>query len=102
MSMRSRNPMGPLHVELELAREKAGGLRRVGEKLEALLAELRHLEQSLAGLTGEARAAAMSRHAHLRAEALRQRYHMHVQREAMGLRQHHEVDELYPIPAALH
>jgi hypothetical protein len=98
----SRNPLGPLHIELELAREMAGGLRRVGEKLEALLAELGRLEQQLPGLQGEARTSAVARHAHLRAEALKQRYHLHVQREAMGLRQHGDLDELYPIPAALH
>lgn len=101
MSLRSRNPLGALHVELELDREKAGGLRRVGERLERLISELRALEQSLTGLGGERRATALCRHAQLRAEALRQRHDMHVQREAMGLRQHGDLDALYPIPAAL-
>jgi hypothetical protein len=102
MALRSRNPGSVLHVELELAKEKASGLRRVGEKLEALLAGLRQLEQSLPQLHGEAREAALSRHAQLRAEALQQRYNMRVQREAMGLWHHGDLDELYPIPAALH
>lgn len=102
MALRPRSPGSVLHVELELAKEKAGGLRRVGEKLESLLSELRRLEHELPQLHGAARDAALHRHAKLRTDALQQRYFLHVQREAMGLRQHGDLDELYPIPDARH
>lgn len=96
-----RNPLGPLAVEVELQREKAGSLRRVAHQLEALIAELARLEAGFAALSGPEREARVAEHARVRREAARQRWNLIVQREAMGLTQHADVDRLWPLPGPL-
>ncbi|HZH79252.1 MAG TPA: hypothetical protein VEY88_24740 [Archangium sp.] len=44
----------------------------------------------------------MVRHKELRAEAEKQRWYLVIQREALGLRQHADLEEMYPLPPAVH
>jgi hypothetical protein len=92
------NPEAQLPIEVELQREKASALRRVGHKLEQLIAELAQLEKEIASASGAERAKRLTRHAALLREAEDQRWKMIVQREAMGLSRHEEVDRHYPLP----
>jgi hypothetical protein len=93
------NPMdNALPIEVQLQAEKATALRRVGEKLETLLAELAETGRELLTLTGAARAQRVARHQWLRAEAEHQRWCLIVQREAMGLFNHADVYEQFRIP----
>jgi hypothetical protein len=94
-------PEAPLQIEVELQREKASALRRVGLRLDQLIAELAELEAKIASATGAERAKRVERHAALRREAEDQRWKMIVQREAMGLSRHEEVDRHYPVPPAI-
>lgn len=93
-----------LAVEVELRKEKAISLRRVGEKLEGMLARLSQLDAELSApgpLTGPERDTRVAEYTRLRAEAERERWNMVVQREAMGLSNHDEVDRIYPLPRRL-
>jgi hypothetical protein len=87
-----------LAIEVELRKEKAGALRRVGTLLESLLTELGELQRQLGTVTGDARARVLARHRELRAQAEKQQWYLIVQREAMGLTKHHDVYEQYKIP----
>ncbi len=91
----------PLAIEVALRQEKAGALRRVGEKLEKLLTELKGLESELRKLTGPQREKKLALYQQLRSDAEYQRWCLVVQREAMGLFNHSEVDLMYPVPPAL-
>lgn len=96
------NPMTEaLPIEVQLQAEKATALRRVGQKLDSLLAELSETERELLRVTGAARARLVSRHQGLRAEAEHQRWCLIVQREAMGQLSHTDVYEMYRIPPAV-
>ncbi len=90
-----------LPVEVEFQREKASGLRRTGEKLEKLLAELAQAELEARARTGPARAASFARYRAVRQEAEKQRWNLMVQREACGQRNHKELDIIYPMPPPL-
>jgi len=91
----------PLAIEVEIRKEKASALKRVANKLESLIEELKTLETQAVALAGDARASLLRRHAEVRAEAEKQQWYLIVQREAMGLSQHRDVYELYPIPPKL-
>jgi hypothetical protein len=88
----------PLAIEVQLRQEKASALRRTGEKLEKMNAELTLLGGELGALSGPAREKRVARYQELRAQAEYERWCLIVQREAMGLFDHSEVDLLYPIP----
>ena len=90
-----------LPIELQLQAEKVGALRRVGDTLDKLLAQLATTELELRTLSGPARAKRVALHKALRADAEHQRWCLIVQREAMGLFNHSDVYELYRIPPAL-
>lgn len=90
-----------LPIEFQLQAEKVGALRRVGDDLEKLIAELARTERELLTLSGPARAQRVARHKALRADAEHLRWCLIVQREAMGLYNHSDVYELYRIPPAL-
>lgn len=91
----------PLAVEVAFRQETVGALRRVGEKLETMLAELKGLERELRALTGPLREKRMALYQQIRSDAEYQRWCLVVQREAMGLFDHAEVDLMYPVPPAL-
>ena len=100
--MRGRfNPRAPLPIEVELLREKASALRRLGHKLEQLIGELARLEKELATASGAARARHLAHYAALRTQAESERWKMIVQREAMGLSHHEDVDRSYPLPRVI-
>ncbi len=88
----------PLAIEVQIRQEKASALRRVGDKLEKLIAELTTLERELHTLSGARRAERAARYQQVRAEAEHERWCLVVQREAMGLWNHAEVDLMYRIP----
>lgn len=89
----------PMPIDLEIAREKAASLGRVGERLEASLARLAELAQRFAGATDEGERSLLARcYAEERSRAAKLRYYLVVQREAIGLRRHAEVDRVYPLP----
>ncbi len=91
----------PLAVEVAIRQEKAGALRRTGDKLESLLAELKQLESELRTLSGPRHVKGLAAYQQLRQDAEYQRWCLVVQREAMGLFDHAEVDLMYPVPALL-
>ena len=90
-----------LPIEVQLQAEKATALRRVGQRLDELLSELKETDRQLLWLSGAARARLVARHKTLRAEAEHQRWCLIVQREAMGQFSHSDVYELYRIPPAV-
>lgn len=98
MSGRRFNPEALLPIEVELQREKASALRRVGQRLEQLIAELSRLRAELSSARPGDRARPLARYGELRREAEAQRWKMIVQREALGLTRHDDVDRYYPIP----
>ncbi len=86
-------------IDLEIAREKAASLGRVGERLEASLARLAELARQFAAAADERERAHLARrYAEERSRAVQLRYYLVVQREAIGLRRHAEVDRVYPLP----
>jgi hypothetical protein len=91
---------GALAIEVEMRREKVSALRRVGGKLESLLADLRALEADPPRTDGD-RARFVERHKQLRAEAEKYRWYLIIQREAVGLSNHDDVFTQFPIPAAI-
>jgi hypothetical protein len=88
----------PLAIEVQLRQEKASALRRVGDKLEKLIAELTRLERELTAASGPGRAKKVAEYQQMRADAEHQRWCLVVQREALGLWNHQEVDLMYRIP----
>jgi hypothetical protein len=90
-----------LPVEVDFQREKASGLRRTGETLEKLLAELAEAEREVRARTGAERTAYFARYREVRQEAEKQRWYLMVQREACGQRNHRELDIVYPMPPLL-
>jgi uncharacterized protein YicC (UPF0701 family) len=102
MATRPKSPDTVMAIEVEMQAEKASALRRLGARIESLLAELAQLERELPTLRGPKRAQCVARHKELRAEAEKQRWYLVIQREAMGLRQHADLDDIYPLPPALH
>jgi hypothetical protein len=82
----------PLAVEIAFQKEKVGALRRVGDKLEKIITELKELESQLRTLSGAPRARRVASYQQLRSDAEYQRWCLIVQREAMGLFDHEEVD----------
>jgi hypothetical protein len=96
------NPMSEaLPIEVQLQAEKATALRRVGQKLDEIIAELAELDRELLRASGPVRARLVARHGSLRAEAEHQRWCLIVQREAMGQFSHTDVYEMYRIPPAV-
>jgi hypothetical protein len=90
-----------LPVEVEIAREKAASLGRVGERLEASLARLAELRRRIELARPEVRPQLARRYAEERSLAATLRYYLVVQREAIGLRRHADVDRAYPLPPAI-
>jgi hypothetical protein len=97
-SLRSSIVDTPLAVEVGIRQEKAGALRRVGEKLETLIAEMKRLDGELRTLSGPPRARRVGEYQQLWSDADYQRWCLIVQREAIGLWNHAEVDLMYPLP----
>jgi uncharacterized protein YicC (UPF0701 family) len=102
MATRPKSPDTVMAIEVEMQAEKASALRRLGARIESLLAELAQLERELPTLRGPQREQCIARHRELRAEAEKQRWYLVIQREAMGLRQHADLDDIYPLPPAVH
>lgn len=88
----------PLAVEVAFRQETVGALRRVGEKLETMLSELKGLEREVRTLTGPPREKRIALYQQIRSDAEYQRWCLVVQREAIGLFDHSEVDLMYPVP----
>ncbi|ATB27505.1 hypothetical protein [Melittangium boletus] len=101
MSSNSKFLGAPLAIEVEIRAEKASAMRRVAQKVESLLAELKKIEDASLGTQGAERARHVARHQTLRAEAEKQRWYLIVQREAMGLYHHGDIEELYRLPNPL-
>jgi hypothetical protein len=101
---------GLRRVEAEIRQAKAQALGRVGERLDAVLGQLRVLDAALdARLAGEARRdedralpRALDDRNRLREEACRLVHQLIVQREAVGFRRHALVAERYPVPPRRH
>ena len=98
----AREPIGgALAIEVEIRREKVSALRRVGGHLEAVLSDLRALEEKLPAGESRDRARFVERHRALLAEAEKYRWYLIVQREAIGLTNHDDVLQQYPLPTPL-
>jgi hypothetical protein len=91
-------------VEDEIRRAKAEALGRVGERLDAVLAELAERDRRLDATLGPGqppdprRLREIDARNRLRSEALRLAQHLVIQREALGLVRHGTVQEQYPVP----
>jgi hypothetical protein len=88
-------------VEEEFTRERAVALRRIGERLGELSAELARRRAATEGLGGRDRQRAREAYDTLRREARLYRWYLEVQREAVGVRGHRSLDEIYPPPEPL-
>lgn len=88
-------------VEHEIVAEKASGLGRMADRLEAALAELSALGAAAAAARAEERAARVAAYNACRARAEELYFWLCVQREAIGIRNHDLVAQLYPIPPKL-
>jgi hypothetical protein len=98
-------------IEAEIRRAKAEALGRVGERLDAALAELaerdRRLDGLLAALGPGQRpdlrlALEIDARNRLRSKAMGLVQHLVIQREALGLVRHVAVHERYPVPPIRH
>jgi hypothetical protein len=86
-------------LQEEIVREKAATLGRAGERLEAALATVRDLGQTLDAERDPARRAALLReYEAARRQAAAARQMLLIQREAIGLRHHRDVDRQFPEP----
>ncbi|HVY57731.1 MAG TPA: DUF6665 family protein [Xanthobacteraceae bacterium] len=83
-------------LEVEIAREMASALGRLGHKLECALAALRDHDAARAGKPGQEAAAARRQ---LVAEAATALWQFIVQREACGLRDSRRIFEDYRVPS---
>src|SRR3712207_6794158 len=92
---------GGLAIEVELRAEKASAIRRIAQKLESLLAELKRLQVEAGSVAGPARAQREAAFEATRLHAEKQLWYLVVQREAIGLRNHEDVYQLYSIPKRL-
>jgi hypothetical protein len=101
MSSLRRSIDAPLAVELEFRKEQASSLRRTGDKLEGLLAQMKQMEGELRTLQGPGRPRKVVEYQQLREDAEYLRWCLVVQREAIGLFNHSEVDLMYPVPPKL-
>ncbi len=88
-------------VEHEIAAEKSFNLGRVGELLEAALAELPALALAAAAAPPGERAAHVAAYNRRRQRALDLYGSLCIQREAMGVRNHDMLAAAYPIPPKL-
>lgn len=89
-------------IEREIRGEKSSSLGRMGDKLEAALAELPPLAQAVReAATPAERAARVALFNAARARAEEAYYWLCVQREAMGVRNHDMLAAIYPIPPKL-
>jgi hypothetical protein len=97
---------GLRRVEAEIRQAKAEALGRVGERLDAVLGQLRVLDTALdarlAGGAGVAEDQALARalddRNRLREDACRLVHQLIIQREAVGFRRHTLVAERYRVP----
>jgi hypothetical protein len=88
-------------LERELTGERVAALRRIVERLEALLAELEQHRAAWAAASGKGRAAVAEAHRATRGRARLYRWYLEVQRAALGLRRHDELDGCHPVPGTL-
>ena len=88
-------------LETELLREKASGLGRTAERLEALLARCAEVERRLDAAPPAERARLLDEHDQTRALAKTWLWYLCIQREAVGLRVHSDVEAMYPLPTSL-
>jgi len=98
MSASSRSEGAHSRLEDEIRAEQAAALRRIGERLCALLRDLDERLARLVTLSGDERAREREAARAVAAEARLFRWYMVVQREAIGLRDHRGLDEAYPMP----
>jgi hypothetical protein len=93
----------PTRAELDIMKEKAEALGRVGAKLEQSLQRLRALEAHIKDLEREGQGTAeanalIGEFNGVREEAVQFLHYLIIQREAMGFRRHTSVQRLYRIP----
>jgi len=98
-------------LQVEIQREKAEALGRVGERLELVLRKLDEWRHTIDTLRGKLEEASLERdsilqairgltqeHNALREKAMTYRRYLIIQREAVGFYDHREVDRHYRIP----
>jgi hypothetical protein len=90
---------GLRRIEKEIAGEKAAALGRAGERLEAMLSDVRAAAANLlAARDDHERGRLTEAYASARRRALEARLALLIQREALGLRRHATVDQQFPEP----
>jgi hypothetical protein len=103
MKARGFDPETPLQAELDIMKEKAEALGRLGERLDESLQRITSLEQRIKLLEREGKGvgevnALIREFNHVRQRALQYLYYLVIQREAIGFRRHANVTGVYQIP----
>ena len=98
------DPETPIQAELDIMKEKAEALGRVGGRLDESLRRIKILEQRIQMLEREGQRGRVAVNTligefnQVRQRALRYLHYLIIQREAMGFRRHTHVTAMYQIP----
>ena len=98
------DPETPIQAELDIMKEKAEALGRVGGRLDESLRGIKILEQRIQMLEREGRRGQVEMDTlirefnQVRQRALQYLHYLIIQREAMGFRRHTHVTAMYQIP----
>ena len=100
---RRYNPQAPTLAELDIIKEKAETLGRIGAKLDESLRKLRALQDHIKIMEKEGKGQAevsnlITEFNEAREEAFQYLHYLIIQREAMGFRRHANVQRMYKIP----
>ena len=100
---RRYNPQAPTLAELDIIKEKAETLGRIGAKLDESLRKLRALQNHIKIMEKEGKGQAevsnlITEFNEAREEAFQYLHYLIIQREAMGFRRHANVQRMYKIP----
>jgi hypothetical protein len=97
------DPEPPTQAELDIMKEKAEALGRVGGRLDESLRSIKSLDQRITILKKEGKAARevnalMREFNEMRKRALQYLHYLIIQREAIGFRRHANIKGMYQIP----
>jgi hypothetical protein len=103
-AQRRYNPQAPTRAELDIMKEKAESLGRIGAKLDEIFRRLKTLQDHIRTMEKEGKGIAeindlIAEFNEKRAAAFQYLHYLIIQREAMGFRRHAHVQRMYKIPA---
>jgi hypothetical protein len=103
-AQRRYNPQASTGAELDIMKEKAESLGRIGAKLDEIFGRLKTLQDHIRTMEKEGKGIAeindvIADFNEKRKAAFQYLHYLIIQREAMGFRRHAHVQRLYKIPA---